>query len=539
MALQRLEAQYGRPDQLVRSQLKRARALQAVTEDKILDLIPFASTVQNLAMFLETPATRHHLADATLLEELICKLPLGRRIAWYSDAERLGMRPDIADFARWLTTMADVISRVPMEPNRAAISQKAASQPPRKSHVLLNVVDETRALTSCAICSDDHAVEKCSDLVSLAVADRWNVIREKGLCFGCLESDHAVTSCNNKRSCGIDGCSRKHHRLLHEEKKSTRNPFDAQSSKVQQPKRSRSKTSATQALEATGENDAAQTPRQSISNPETVNHCRSEPPFLFKVVPIVLHANGRKVTTYALIDEGSSVSMIDADIASELQWTGPSSPLAVKWFKKGATEAPIVTIEESEAVTITLSGQYDGALHHVLHNVRTVPDIDLPVQSVGMASLESSYPHLRDLPVADYKDAVPKVLIGLEHSHLAVPTDVCSSANHRGVSAIKTALGWVAYGSEWPTAPAHPTVLHIRVPTDDRYAQLDRLIRQHYSTETFGCKTPPEPIESDDVMLAREIMAQTTRRISGRFEVGLLWRSPRTQLPPSYQMALH
>lgn len=75
-----LEMAFGRPEQLVRSQIKVARNIPAIPESRLVQLGPFSISVRNLAMFLDTDRARHHLADPTLLDELISKLPMSRRL---------------------------------------------------------------------------------------------------------------------------------------------------------------------------------------------------------------------------------------------------------------------------------------------------------------------------------------------------------------------------------------------------------------------------------------------------------------------------
>ncbi|OUC47806.1 zinc knuckle, partial [Trichinella nativa] len=39
--------------------------------------------------------------------------------------------------------------------------------------------------------------------------------REKGVCYKCLKTGHRARECRNGRPCGVDGCRRPHHQLLH------------------------------------------------------------------------------------------------------------------------------------------------------------------------------------------------------------------------------------------------------------------------------------------------------------------------------------
>ena len=47
------------------------------------------------------------------------------------------------------------------------------------------------------------------------VKDRWKTAQEKQLWYRCLCAHHRGKNCKWSRSCGVDGCWRQHHRLLH------------------------------------------------------------------------------------------------------------------------------------------------------------------------------------------------------------------------------------------------------------------------------------------------------------------------------------
>jgi hypothetical protein len=83
----------------------------------------------------------------------------------------------------------------------------------------------TKAITTymCPVCTAKHGLWKCSKFNALAAKERQAVIRRFKLCFHCLNSGHRVSSCKfyPKQLCGVKGCQRFHHSLLHPSTKST------------------------------------------------------------------------------------------------------------------------------------------------------------------------------------------------------------------------------------------------------------------------------------------------------------------------------
>ena len=68
----------------------------------------------------------------------------------------------------------------------------------------------------CSLCcSFDHGVWFWKQFYDKGVDDRWQIAKERKLCFRYLASDQRGKECAKARICGIDGCSRNHHRLLH------------------------------------------------------------------------------------------------------------------------------------------------------------------------------------------------------------------------------------------------------------------------------------------------------------------------------------
>jgi hypothetical protein len=54
---------------------------------------------------------------------------------------------------------------------------------------------------NCAYRQERHGIWKCQDFKQLTVAARWQIAKEKRLCFRCLENDHMGQSCHRGYSC--------------------------------------------------------------------------------------------------------------------------------------------------------------------------------------------------------------------------------------------------------------------------------------------------------------------------------------------------
>lgn len=547
-ALASLEMRFGHPDLLVKSQIQLAKQLPDIDEEHIEQLVSFATSVQNLAVFLDTDVTQHHLANPALLDELLSKLPMARRIDWASVAMRIAPRPTIKDFALWLSEMARLVNLVaPTAPSKA--TRSSGSKPPQKSkHVcMLNV--SKGDTDECTFCDQNHEPAQCSEFVRLAIKDRWHEVRRLKLCFVCLGRGHIIPSCDHKRVCGVNKCELFHHKMLHDlrkddrdaggddrEQKKTRKAAKAHSDSRRKPKqivnvcdRAQTDEDDSSASESNDDDQAEVTP--AVVNVVKIPEKRNESTLLFRVVPVVLHGRDRMIETHALLDEGSSITLIDSDIADQLGLEGPTSELDVQWFSARST------VEGSREVAVGISGTQRDSKRFELACVRTIKNLTLPIQTINKKDLRQSCPHLRRVPISEYKNAKPKILIGLDHHHLGIPLDIRANVTCDGIVAAKTALGWVVYGSSGPTSNHAPVVMHVG-GVDVKYERLNELVRAYFSTDDFGVKIPANLIESDDAMRARRILDDTTRRVGRRFETGLLWRSDNVVLPDNYDDAV-
>lgn len=85
------------------------RRLSPVYEAHLEQLVPFANVVRNVATYLDSPSTQHNLANPILLEELVQKLPVSRRVEWAFVATQIRLYVTVRDFSVWITGVARLV----------------------------------------------------------------------------------------------------------------------------------------------------------------------------------------------------------------------------------------------------------------------------------------------------------------------------------------------------------------------------------------------------------------------------------------------
>ncbi|XP_036347027.1 uncharacterized protein LOC118756368, partial [Rhagoletis pomonella] len=493
--MKELEFNFGRHDLLIRAQLQKVQQFPAIHDNRLDQVLEFSNRVRNISAFFKSARCEHHLMNPTLLEQLISKLPPSKQFEWSKHAASILPFPTVGNFADWLSDLAKVVS---IMPGVADISLRFSQPPLPLSRQSTNanrqsgssggpvrrVLHSSEEQRVCLCCKQSHVITSCRKFASLDCAAKWSLVKQHRLCFGCLQMGHGLSNCRRRKACAINGCTRMHHQLLHQDCRTLSEP---------------------------------------TSDRERVLNCRQEDEAsLFKILPVMLSGPHGSIKVYAMFDEGSSVSLLEESVATQLGLRGRESSLTLQWYGDSQTT------ESSRNVSCDIRG-VSGRQDYQLKNLHTIKGLNLPKQSFN----KFMHTHTKELPMQNYVDVKPVLLLGLDNCHLGVPTRTVAARFNQPV-AIYTKLGWVVYGPHCETATVMPRVLHVRKSV--ALGQLNKLVEEYFSVENFGvnCKIA---LESDENQRARKVLAETTRDLGQRYEVGLLWREDSVNLPHSYAMA--
>lgn len=250
------------------------------------------------------------------------------------------------------------------------------------------------------------------------------------------------------------------------------------------------------------------------------------------MIPVMLYNGKKKVDTLALIDEGSSVTMIDSELAKMLGVDGPIEPLEMTW-----TNGVQRTEYESKKVVLEISA-INSRERYELVKAHTVHRLDLPTQKMDARKLVDEFRHLDHIDIPSYGRSVPKIMLGIDNLHVIAPLDSRIGECGEPV-AVLCKLGWAVYGQQAKVVDRVHFLGHHRCSCEECSKAdkgLDELLKQHYQLEEIGVS--PVRLESDEDRRAREILEKTTRRVGERFETGLLWKEDDVTFPESFDMAL-
>lgn len=185
----------------------------------------------------------------------------------------MSLRPlTVKEFSDWLMILADQIHR---------INLKEGNDRKKKARIL-HVSDFQK---TCYVCDGSHVLANCVEFAKLSYDERWAVVKKRNVCFACLKSGHRIAGCFSKNVCGIDNCKAMHNQSLQNESvKRAMNP------------------------------DAA------VFKPPTILNCQDRSLcVLFKILPVNISGPKGVVQTFAFLDDGSSITLMNRDVADKIR----------------------------------------------------------------------------------------------------------------------------------------------------------------------------------------------------------------------------
>ncbi|XP_055597416.1 uncharacterized protein LOC129747298 [Uranotaenia lowii] len=521
--IETLRTLFGRPEAIVYTFIRKIREMPAPKEDKLQTVIDFGVAVQNVCAAISASGLDEYMFDVALLQELISKLPTSIRMNWAFYRQGLA-RVTLWEFSDWLGKVATAASTITLP----SINPPKIEKRERKNENFINVHSEAsggfenpvkeRSVTvskakGCVSCSGEcSGLEQCRKFLKLDIGSRWTIIKEQNLCRKCLRKHFGA--CKVKEPCGRNGCTYKHNKLLHDDKRY-------------------SKPAASESTKSSNDNSSSNSTTQSCNT-----HSKATRRVLFRYVPVTIYGKGKQVNTFAFLDDGSSATLMEHGLLKELGLNGTPYPLCLDWTGGQSREE-----KESVVLALKISGTTEASEVFELSEVHTVKDLSLPKQSVSVPQMVTKYGYLDGLPLRSYEGASPRILIGMNNCRLGSSLRSLEGDENEPMAS-KTRLGWILYGpctaefgvNESDYSGYHS--FHICPCNKDSEKDVHEALKEYFSIESMGIYGSSRSLLSKDEERALKILSTETRLIGNRYETGLLWRYDQLKLPNSKGMAL-
>ena len=383
-----------------------------------------------------------------------------------------------------------------------------------QTFVTQDPLDHKKKLSrKCKVCKGQHGVWACESFQKMTVAKRWEVATQQKLCFRCLADGHRGEACLRSRVCGLNGCTSAHHRMHYEDKaddKASRNESAVGSDL--------SSTSVGRAADEgeTGERTHVTTTTMKLTAPSEF--------MVLQTVPVYLTNGSKQVKVNALLDEGSSRSYLNSDVAAELGVEGRPQELTVNVLNDNQEKLNFSVVEFTissldgtvhKSACAYTTEQVTGSMHVVDWNRH---------KSKGKHLKALKFPQVGPRPIVD-------LLIGVDLSDLLYLIEDVRGEPGEPIARL-TPLGWTCIGNpELNTGRAQTNFAFF---VKDSH-ELNTLVHQFWEIEEPGKETQ---IVKPEEKRARDVVTETLRLENGHYSVGLPWKTKDPKLPDNFQMAL-
>lgn len=199
------------------------------------------------------------------------------------------------------------------------------------------------------------------------------------------------------------------------------------------------------------------------------------------MIPVILEgSNGRSVTTYAMLDNGSTQSFCDERLVEMLGLSGRRisysvSTVTSKSHKGSGFELDITV----HGVATPFSFQ--------LKNVWTMKHLGLSPRNAARNDDIRSYPHLDDITLPSIEPKEVLLLIGID-CEVMVPLEIRRSGKKNEPYAESTPLGWVVRGPSWRAkVQREASVCFLQPEASNPVGSLKRDSSDHISRKRVGC----------------------------------------------------
>ncbi|XP_055590061.1 uncharacterized protein LOC129742214 [Uranotaenia lowii] len=509
-AMSTLKLRFGQPIYIIKTLKEKVASWPPLKPDAMNKLIDFALFVQNIYATIEACGQKEYKRDFSLLNELIGKLSPPHKMEW-ARYQRSLKTVSLSAFSEWIYALAEDACLVSEPPSNQPVTrfkasmhfhQEYESEAQRSegpSQQLQRTIPGRSSgpsyTTNCFAChrSSCRTIETCNTFSQLLYDEKWSAVNSNRICRTCL---HRQQGRCNRGPCGKDGCTKKHHPLLHKD--------------AVDPSRAGIPTASFNA-------------HQSTANATG----------LFRYLPVILYGKEKKISCYAFLDDGSHLTLMEQGLADELALDGKSQPIFLQW-----TAGTYRYEDKSKSVNLHISGIHGPKLE--LNDVRTVEDLQLPIQTLDADQVRNENDHLRDVPVESYKNVRPRLLIGIKHANITLVRKSREGRPEQPL-AVKTRIGWTVYGGgtgDQSSSLVH-YINHICSCKPERDDNLESLLKQYFSIDNMGIVPPTPPPRSTEDERALKLLHENTRYDGERFETSLLWRDDNTVLPDNRAAALH
>ncbi|XP_069128774.1 uncharacterized protein [Argopecten irradians] len=400
-----------------------------------------------------------------------------------------------------------------------AKGQSKQSSEKKKSSQIANATSTTEVSTTksesesqnkCSYCNmKSHSLDKCRKIIAKDMKERYDHIKENGLCFGCLRKGHISKTCKNRSTCNV--CGKRHPSILHND-----------------------------SMKATSDNNRSQDSDKANSRDIEIPSVSTGYTFAvddqsagdvssaMAIIPvrIKLKSKPHSVETYAFLDTGSSASFCTEKVMRQLGASGKRTQLTLSTMGK-----------PFQMKTYAINGMQVSDMN--MDNIIDLPKVftkeSMPVNNSHIPTKEeiSKWEHLAQISL-DRPHVEIGLMLGSNVPDAYTPTQVIAGPSG-SPHATKTKLGWVIWNVIRNNDSVEVNRLHIENETTESLEDIaKKSINMDFPERLIDDKREPSR-EDKDFMRQAE---QSIHLDNGHYYcVSLPFRDKNIVLPDNTSMA--
>ena len=540
-AKDRLERKYGGKRRQIAIYLEEIDQFRQIRQGNARDIEEFADLLDIAMINLKEAGQDYELRDGSLYTKLQRKLPetmLTQYHRWifenHKDESVMTLRTWVLQEAEFRTIASETVHGF-----TGRMASNAPARPvPRYGNQRTffgETKDQRMTKFNCRECGKQHGIWSCRIFAKRNVRDRWNIARRLQLCYRCLGEDHQGKSCPRSRTCGQDGCVDLHHRLLHKQKTGEqRTPINDSVAVKRSEDIGTSKTGRSEQTNTSTDRTTFLTEGNDPGQETTmVTQGNMRPGFIgLRTVPIILINGDRSIRVNALLDDASTKTYLNADVAAELGLQGRTERVKVN-----VLNGQIETFE-TKPVDVTVQSVAGNVSMKI--NAYTVNKVTGNMPVVDWNRYKQQWPHLRniDFPSSSRRPIVD-VLIGLDCADLLYGIEERRGKPGDPIARL-TPLGWTCVGC--PGSYYEPTLQTNFAYTyflreQSEIEQVNRTLKKFWDIEDVSAQQEMPVVRIEEQMALKKVEKSIIYE-NQMYRVGIPWKTKAPDLKNNYQMAL-
>ena len=449
-AKERLERKFGGERRQIAIYIEELENFRQIRMGNAKDLEQFADLLDIAIINLQESNQHHELGNGSLYTRLQRKLPqamVANFHRWIYDNK---LTQSVTTLRKWVilesefqTVASETVHGVTDQVSGVQTTHSRSGQKQARTFFGNSKDNRAKKTQNCQACGADHRIWACQAFKQKNNSERWDIAKRSQLCFRCLADGHSGKSCPRSRQCGLNGCEELHHRLLHRTSQETEQKAVDQKGTDSADVMTTDRTSGEQVTSGSEGNKRLQQTTMTASNVTTLDF------IALRTVPVVLRNGGRSLKVNALLDDASTKTYVNADVAAELGLQGKTERVTVNVLN-GQVET-----FDTRPVDVTVESVTGDAKFEV--TAYTANRVTGTMSAFDWTQYAQRWPHLQriNFPKIAKRPHVD-VLIGLDCADLHCAVQEVRGRPGEPIARL-TPLGWTCIGK--PGSEDKPTML--------------------------------------------------------------------------------